>query len=84
MATLDQVDHLVNQDEFKTGCRLLDQFKIQPDPAGFAIARSPTGLHSLDANLSDLYPNPWLPLFYEHRQSIAELATIPFMKHSFP
>jgi hypothetical protein len=54
MPPFQQVRQLVDNDVFQTSNRLLGQFQVEPDAMGRGAARTPLGLHPLDANVGYL------------------------------
>lgn len=81
VAALDQVDKLMRRDVFQAGRRLLGQFEIQPDAPRLGVARSPAGLHPLDARLGGAYADFRFPLGHDGGQALAQPAAVPALQH---
>ncbi len=75
--TLNQVDHLVHDDVFNAGRRLLCKFEIQPNSASSGVAGSPSGLHLSYAGFIDLHAHFGLPLCNNSWKAITKIASVP-------
>ena len=71
------MDQLVDCDVLKALDRLLGEFEIEPDTAGFHVATPPLGFHLFDGPVLDLYAQPWLPLLQKRWYQGFQLGTIP-------
>ena len=67
MTAFNQMGQFMHDDVFCTYQRFLCEFKIQPDPAHFAIASTPSGFHLFDADFGRLdTPPPMAPGILSH------------------
>jgi hypothetical protein len=72
----EQVNHLVDDNIFKTPDRLSGEIGIQPNGARAVIAATPFRLHALD----EVFPHPYahqpLPSFNQWRNGLPQLLAI--------
>jgi hypothetical protein len=66
----EQVNHLVDDNIFKTFQWLSGEIGIQSNGAGAIIAATPFRLHPLDENSPHPYPYQPLPFFNQRRSSL--------------
>src|SRR4051794_18867602 len=76
--------HLVDDDVLQAVGVLLGEFEVEPDVAGFAVARAPLGLHAADAPAGHLPADRLLPLGDEPRDPSAELLALPVLEDLAP
>ena len=70
MMPLDKVHEFMNKNIFEPLHRLLSEFEIQPDATSFDATGAPLGFHLLDAPVSDLNTENWLPLLQWRKGSV--------------
>ena len=75
------MNELVNDQEFKAQYRLFHQLQIQPDAAGVCAARSPLGLHLLDAPVGNANAETHLLFREKRRNKFAQSLAVPALQH---
>ena len=81
VVSLQEVDHLVDENVRQARGGLLDQFEIQPNAPGTRVAGPPASLHLFDPHIIDDDADLWLPLGDERGQFSAELVAVPAMQY---
>ncbi|MNR50901.1 hypothetical protein D3C85_1704870 [compost metagenome] len=76
-----QVGQFVYQDVLQALHRLLRQFQVEPDSAGFDAAGAPFGFHPLDAPGSRFNPQLRLPFLQHLRHQAFQLSTVEVVQH---
>jgi hypothetical protein len=81
VAALQQVNHLVDDNELKTGMGFLGQFEVYRDAPRTRIATSPPGSHPANGPLGDIDADLRFPLRHEFWDVLAQQAPIPLVEH---
>jgi hypothetical protein len=81
---LQQVNHLVDENELEAGKRLLCQFKVDPDATCVIVAASPLRLHPSYSPVGHPDTDLRLPLCHQLRYAFPKQLTIPVVKHVQP